>query len=192
MDPGPEQVAEQLPDLEEADDPHRLARLYLARHILPTGLALRYWGGEWFRWNETHYRKVEIAELTAGLVGSIKAEFDRLALVEMQEQQQAGGKKRAAPKARKVTRALVGNAVQALTSLGILPAAISPPVWIESPAWLKDDPFDPPRPAPEIVSCRNGLLYLPGQELYPHTLRFWAHGRLIMTIKKRQPIRESG
>jgi putative DNA primase/helicase len=63
---------------EAADDPHRLARLHLAKYQREGGPMLRCYRGEWLGWSNGAYRAIGEPELQAGLTGTIKAEFDRL------------------------------------------------------------------------------------------------------------------
>jgi Arc/MetJ-type ribon-helix-helix transcriptional regulator len=60
------------------DDPHRLARLHLARYQRESGPMLRYYRGEGFGWSDGAFRTIVEPELQAGLAGTIKNEFDRL------------------------------------------------------------------------------------------------------------------
>jgi putative DNA primase/helicase len=155
--------------LERDDDPHRLARLFLQDHRVPQGLTLRFWREEWHRWDGRAYRKVEEKELRAELVARIKAEFDAIAAArleawEAQQDQAPGegeGKAPAPPRAQPVTTKLVGNVVQALASLAVLPSRVSPPAWIDPPSEVEARRFSPPFPACEILACRNTLLHLP-------------------------------
>src|SRR6266498_890555 len=67
---------------EAADDPHRLARLYLGERCTHAdGLTLRFWRGEWYRWDGSAYRTLPEKELRAELTVSTKAEMDRSNLI---------------------------------------------------------------------------------------------------------------
>jgi hypothetical protein len=63
---------------EAADDPHRLARLHLAKYQREGGPMLRSYRGEWLGWSGGACRAIGESELQAGLTGTIKGEFDRL------------------------------------------------------------------------------------------------------------------
>jgi hypothetical protein len=82
------------PPIEAADDPHRLARLFLREHG-----RLRYQDGKWFA-----DREIPDDEIETRLTRTIKRAFDRLALG-----------KQAMP--RKVTSACVADAKNALKSM---------------------------------------------------------------------------
>ena len=63
---------------EAADDPHRLARIHLAKFISGDLSTLRCYRGEWLGWSSGAYRPIGESELQAGLTGTIKSEFDRV------------------------------------------------------------------------------------------------------------------
>jgi putative DNA primase/helicase len=137
-----------LAPLEAADDPHRLARLFIRKRCQhPDGLVLRSWRDEWHRWDGSAYRVVPEKELRAELTQSGKAEMDRINLIA-----QKLAKDRPPPVARKVTSRLIADVAHALVSLTVLPSRV------EAPAWMAGDgPF----PASEILACRNALVHLP-------------------------------
>ena len=63
---------------ESADDPHRLARLHLAKFRNGDLATLLCYRGEWLGWSSGAYRPISEAELLAGLTGTVKDEFNRL------------------------------------------------------------------------------------------------------------------
>jgi putative DNA primase/helicase len=136
--------------IEAADDPHRLARLYLdtiCRH--DDGVTLRFWREEWHRWDGSAYRIVPDRELRAELTAATKAEMNR---VNVFQQQEAVAEDEKPPVVRKVTGRLIADVAHALASLTVLPSRV------DAPAWLKDPcPF----PAGEMLACSNGLVHLP-------------------------------
>ena len=151
--------AKELPD-----DPHRLARLFLdSKCQHPDGLTLRYWCGEWYRWNGILWKKLADVELEASLMQFVKAEFDRLCI-----QARASGQSHYM--AQKVTSHVINNVSRALRSELILSADINPPAWLDdSQKW----------PADEVLVAKNGLVHLPSfctgtDYLLPHTPRFFA------------------
>src|SRR5262249_10498550 len=108
--------------MEANDDPNRLAELFLEqRYTNPDGVCLRFWRGDWHRWDGSRYRILHDDELRGELWRAIENEFNRLAREERAERaarMAAGGKPRGAePKARKVTNNLVNNVRSALASL---------------------------------------------------------------------------
>src|SRR5581483_452954 len=126
--------------LERDDGPHRLARLCMEEHRAPEGLlTLRFWSGEWHRWDGRAYRPLLNKELRAGFVARVKAELDRAA----EANRAAWSGEKAPPQARPVTTSLAGNVMQAAASMAVLPEAAGRPAWIgEGPA---------PFPAGEVL-----------------------------------------
>lgn len=137
---------------EGADDPHRLARLHLAKYQhggLPT---LRFYRGEWLEWSDGAYRPITESELRSGLARTAKDEFDRLngLAVDIWNRNggnDSGGKPIDKPVARKVTRNLVSDTMQALQSLSILAGKIESPSWIDGPG-----PFEPRETVPTLTA----------------------------------------
>lgn len=117
-------------DAEEAeDDPHRLARVFLADH-LPWG-RLAYWKGEWWGW-KTYWRQIHDADLRADLTKSTKAEFDRLNVeAQMAAAARIGDDDGDPPRAKKVTQRLVGDVLQALRSIVNLSSEIDQQTWLD-------------------------------------------------------------
>jgi putative DNA primase/helicase len=139
------------PAHEAADDPHRLARLFLQRHRHPRGLStLRRWRQEWHEWKAGAYRPVKDEAIRQDLTVAIKGEFDRLNRAAVRRWEQ-GGKKGRRPVARKVTTGLLGNVTQALGSLTGLADDV------DAPSWLDDTTGG----ASEWVACPNTLLHVP-------------------------------
>ncbi len=152
---------------EDADDPHRLARLFLRERCTHVdGVTERFWREEWHRWEGSAYRILPDKELRAELTASAKAEMDRVNLVA----QKRADPDKAPPTVRKVTGRLVSDVAHALASLTVLPSRTEPPTWIGA-----EGPF----PAAEILACRNGLVHLPslvaGKDHFtPPTPRFFS------------------
>jgi P4 family phage/plasmid primase-like protien len=119
--------------IEEADDPHRLARLFIREHCQHAdGLALRYWREQWHRWDGSAYRELPDAELRAEVTAAVKAEMDRLNLI-AQQLAAANGEK--PPPVRKIKTALITNVELALASLTVWPGAVEPPAWWDGKSW---------------------------------------------------------
>src|SRR5262249_33859732 len=95
---------------EAADDPHRLARLFILESCQHTdGLTVRFWREEWHRWDGSVYRILPEKELRAELTASAKAEMDRINLIA----QKLAEKDKPAPQVRKVTGRLVSDVAHA-------------------------------------------------------------------------------
>jgi putative DNA primase/helicase len=164
------------PSVNEAgDDPHRLARLSLDDHTEAGVVLQRYWREEHYRWDQQAYRLLPGSELRAELCQRIKQEFDRLNVLAIKAWEKRGcvdgnGKKCPMPTARKVTSQIIGNVVQALAGMTMLPSTVEPPCWLAG-----DDGL----PAGELLACSNGLLHLPSvasgkPTLLPPTPQFFS------------------
>jgi putative DNA primase/helicase len=143
--------------LEEDDDPHRLARLYLeSLGGSPHLPLLRYWRDEWLRWDGSAYHRVEATELRAQLNLSIKSEFDRIhrqMVAERMAALAAGEQPRGrVPAVAQVCQSLVANVLEALKSLTLVKGTVGMPAWLEG----GEHP-----PASEMLAFRNGLVHLP-------------------------------
>jgi putative DNA primase/helicase len=143
---------------EAADDPSRLARLFIdggCRH--PDGLMLRYWQGNCLGWDGGAYRAIPDDDVRARIHPIIKGEFDRLNVEEIVqwERDRDGDQrvKKGPPKALKVTRNLVADTVLALAGYTRLAPRTPQPSWLDGP-----DPF----PADDVLPARNALIHLPG------------------------------
>ena len=120
VDPAPAEKG--LTPNEAADDPHRLARLYIGERCQHAdGLKLRYYRDEWNRWDGSAYRTLPEKELRAELTASTKAEMDRLNLIA----QKLAEADKPAPTVRKMTGRLIADVSHALASMTVLPSRIS-------------------------------------------------------------------
>ncbi len=75
------------------------------------------------------------------------------------------------------TRHKITDVIDALRAVVVLDG--------EPPMWTDGSPSDPP--ADEMVSMRNGLLYVPTRTLLPHTPRFFTHHALPFDFDPRAP-----
>lgn len=166
---------------EAADDPHRLARLFIGERCQHAdGLTLRFWREEWQRWDGSAYRIVPEKELRAEMTASAKAEMDRINVIAQKLKEGEGPP----PTVRKVTGRLVADVGHALTSLTVLPSHI------EAPAWLGTVPVA--FPAAEYLACSNGLIHLPSlvtglDHFVPPTPRFFSPNCLDFAFDSRAP-----
>jgi putative DNA primase/helicase len=162
---------------EAANDPHRLARLFLAAQCShPDGLTLRSWRGEWVEWQGS-YRPVPAGDLRARLAAVVKAEFDRLNVSETAIWERAGDDKlKPRPTAYKVTRSLIADTLQALASITLVPSATDQPVWLDGESRF---------PTAEVLVAPNAIIHLPTwverrpeAAIMPPTPRFFAPSML--------------
>jgi putative DNA primase/helicase len=133
--------------IEAEDDPHRLARVFLAGYQHVDGPALRYHQGEFLRWDGA-YRPVLDSAVSAEVTARVKEEFDRLNVAAVGAHVGKGP----TPTARQVSKALVGNVVQAMAGYTLLPGPLAAPCWLDGAG---------PFPAGEVLPTRNALVHLP-------------------------------
>ena len=143
------------------NNPHRLAMGYLAT-LPPCDLppapnagecwrpALRFWRGEFHGYCAGAYRAVPDDDIRGEVTEYVRAEFVRLNAEEMAAWRNADGKNKGQPpQVRPVTSRLVGDVLQALRGLCLLPAAVDAPSWIDGATG--------PDPA-ELLPFTNGIL----------------------------------
>jgi putative DNA primase/helicase len=125
-------------------EPMACARLFVELHCQHDhARTMRCWGGNWWTWRTTHW--VEVPERT---VRSLLYHFTENALY-------LNGKDVPVPWAP--TRRKVGDLLEALAAIVILPQDF------EQPCWLDD------RATGQIVAVKNGLLDIDTRQLYAHT-----------------------
>jgi putative DNA primase/helicase len=124
--------------------PMAVARLFVeqrcTRQDVPT---IRCWGGVWWTWHGAHWSEVD--ERT---VRSLLYHFTEKAVYRDSE----GNLAPWAP-----TRHKVGNLLEALAAITLLPQDFVQPCWLDG------------RRSGQIVAVQNGLLDIDSRELYPHT-----------------------
>lgn len=152
---------------EADDDPHRLARLFVARQCTFGAVqTLRFWRDEWLRWDGSAYIAIPTAEVKAELCRIVKQEFDRLNLEKPPKEDGT------LPTATKVTTGLLTNAMGVLSSLTLLPCTTAQPSWLDHA-----DPF----PADEVLATKSALIHLPSlvagsPSTLPPTPQFFSAG----------------
>jgi len=152
---------------EAADDPSRLARIYVDKKGKLNGeMILYYWRQAWMRWDGSVYREVSKDEIHADLHLEVKAELDRA-----NEELLRNWKGDAAPPtAIKVSRRLIGDVIDAVKATTHLSPSI------ESPAWIEGDSAE----SRNYLTFANGLLDLDAcgeqapKELLPHSPRWFS------------------
>lgn len=153
---------------EAPDDPHRLARIYLAETAThPDGVPLlRYCREEFHRYTGTHWKPVPDADLRAELAHFTKGQFNKD--IELILQMWDG--KGATPVAPMVTKVLISNVIQALAGEVLLPHDTMVGVWISDNGTKKQN----------YLALTNGLLdidaYLNKDDdiLRPHSPRWFS------------------
>jgi P4 family phage/plasmid primase-like protien len=154
-----------LPSTSEAfDDPHRLARSFLAKGTW------RYWKQEHWHYVGTHYVAVPEEEVNGRLTRHVKDEFDRAyervlrrKEAEYQEAvaaaQKCGGKQPEfkTPPMAQVKQGRIGDVLQAFKSMAAVPGTVPQPSML------------PDGTERNLIALTNGLLNLDTGELLPHT-----------------------
>ena len=141
---------------EADDDPHRLGRKFLDQYgRTETGEpTIAFYRGEVCRWNPSlnAFETVTDAEIRGEITKSAKAQLDESAAIRLRLHL-ASGSDGKPPTGKKVTRSLVGNVLNVVESMTVLPSKHNAPFWL-----LESEPlFD----ADEMLVARNGLVHLP-------------------------------
>ena len=140
-----------------ADDPHRLARVFVRRdHHHPERPTLVSRGVEFLAWDGRLWADVTL-EINKPVIGTVRAEFERrnrldVAAFEALPADERKGK--SAPTVRKTSTRLLGDV---RLVLGALPE-IALPRNTEGPRWLGGDG---PWPASEVLAFPGRLVHLP-------------------------------
>jgi P4 family phage/plasmid primase-like protien len=154
-----------LPSTSEAfDDPHRLARGFLAQRVW------RYWKQEHWRYVGTHYVAVPEEEVKGQLTRHVKEQFDRayaslLRRAEAKHRDDVAAVQKCglepppfkAPPMAKVGRGLIGDVLQAFQSMAAVPGTVPQPSML------------PDGTERNLIALTNGLLDLDTGELREHT-----------------------
>jgi putative DNA primase/helicase len=130
-------------------DPMAVARLFVELHCQREHLlTIRCWNGSWWTWRTTHWS--EVHERT---VRSLLYHFTENALY-------LDAKDVPVPWAP--TRRKVGDLLEALAAISILPQDFAQPCWLDG------------RASGQIVAVANGLLDIDSRLLYPHTPQYFS------------------
>jgi putative DNA primase/helicase len=119
-----------------------------------------YWREDFHYWHKggAHVLKKD-KEVRGYVTASSKKEFDRLASIEHacwhKGDRYPNGQLIPEPVARKVTRAVTGDLLQALASVTQLPDDVT------QPSWLPGCQYADTYPANDMLVCRNGMVHVP-------------------------------
>lgn len=135
------------------DDPHRLAAGFLATVSRPgESRRLRFWKGDFVEWRDGADHVVFDDDLRGRVTTWVRAEFGRQNAAEVAAWRAANAiGKGKPPETRKVSTRLVGDVLQALKGLCLLPEDSGPPAWLDGASG--------PDPS-AVLPVRNGLLDL--------------------------------
>jgi putative DNA primase/helicase len=134
----------------------------VARRLLPDWqdpggcLLYRRWRGSWMRWTSTCWREVDEHQVRAYFYerlehATYRTAPDKDARTEIRDW---------AP-----TKQKIGNLLDALGAITLLPTEVDAPSWIA--------PDDPRQDSGPMVACRNGLLRIRDRALLPHDPAFF-------------------
>ena len=164
--------ADDMPEGNESvDDPHRLARVFLEKYARKDGLTLRFYRGEFWSWSDGSYsHRVKSSDLQQDITHDIKTEFDK-AHAEDVANWTGKGKP---PEVKHVTRSVVSNAMQAISSIAgkQIPISSNMPLWIGESCPFPD--------LENVIATRSHLIYLPwflqemDEAVVPATPRFFS------------------
>ncbi|RFU83287.1 NTP-binding protein [Streptomyces triticagri] len=134
----------------------------VARRLIPDWqnddgyLVCRRWRGSWMRWNGTSWREFDENQMRASMYTRLEHAL-----------YQGGTDRDGNPEIRDwaPTKQKIGNLLDALAAITLLPTDTDAPAWIDD---QRDRDDDGP-----IVACANGLLRIRDRELLPHGPQFF-------------------
>ncbi|MFF5102017.1 phage/plasmid primase, P4 family [Streptomyces sp. NPDC000134] len=144
-----------MTELEELPPPSN--PLAVARRLLPDWqtedgrLVCRHWRGAWMRWTGTCWRELDEAQIRAAMYTRLEHAIYMTLGKDNKPQVHDW-----AP-----TKQKIGNLLDALGAITLLPTDTDPPTWI-------DDQGDTGQDHGPIVACENGLLRIRDRALLPH------------------------
>lgn len=129
-------------------------------------LVRRYWRGTWMRWEGSYWREMEEQAVRA----SLYKRLEHAAFI-------AGEDKHGNPVIRPwaPTKRKIGDLLEAIASITLLPKDIDPPAWIGKArdGLSRDSGNSYAHGNSPIVACENGLLRVSDRELLPLTPEFF-------------------
>jgi P4 family phage/plasmid primase-like protien len=151
-------------------DPHYLAEAIIEQSFRDSQgrLTLRYWRGDWSRWDGSCYIPLSEQQLRAQVTSGCKDELVRSGATEIRGN------------SFRVSRALVSNVIQAITSLVLVDENF------EQPIWLGDDEAMPTN----LLSMGNGIIDLEAvlgnerAEIQPHTPEYFSQVSLPYPFRR--------
>ena len=134
---------------EAAMDPHKLGRHYVQKRATAPDrhATLRFYRGEWWRWQGGRYRQVDREQLMAEVTSVVKQHVDDVPLLDRYGD------------ANRVTRALIGNVLNALRGQLLVNQEVELPVMLDG------------APTGEYLAFANGLLNVAEADSMTTTLR---------------------
>ena len=129
------------------------AREYLrSKHEDARVRTLHHQNGTFYTWARTHYLEMTAEEVRARLYTFL-------------ENAEQPTKEEGVTAPFNPNKGKVANVAEALAAAAQLPSTTKPPAWLDNEAHPD---------AKDLVSCTNGLLYLPTRQLLPHSPSFFS------------------
>jgi putative DNA primase/helicase len=128
-------------------EPMAVARVFIESCLVDEALTLLYWRGGWWKWKTSHWVEVEDKAVSAVLY-----QFTEHAVYVTPKMSLENWSP---------TRQKIGNLLDALSSICILPNDLDQPGWLDG------------RDSDVIVSCANGLLEVNQGRLLAHDPRYF-------------------
>lgn len=157
------------------DNPHRLAAAVL--RSLPAG-TLRFWRDQFCEWSAGAFAVVPDSGVRAVVTRVCREQFVLAFEREHADWEALGCPDGEQPAVRKVSVRLVGDVLNVLRSLVIVPGEVEPQAWLDGATG--PDPRD-------VIATRNGLLHVPTGELLPHTPAFFTFNALDFDYRTDAP-----
>jgi putative DNA primase/helicase len=139
------------------DAPLDVAReLYAHHRVGGDGLRMLVaWRGEFMRWHTTHWSEVDPAWLRS-------ESYDTLGGVDYEAKIKVKGEVVTERRPWRPDKRKIANVTEAMAAIGYIPADVDPPAWINLHGAAET-------PAPQVISCTNGLLDLSTRTMHDHT-----------------------
>ncbi|MFJ2828584.1 phage/plasmid primase, P4 family [Streptomyces sp. NPDC087263] len=150
------------PETDTEELPPPTNPLAVARRLLPDWqtedgrLLYRRWRASWMRWNGSCWREMDDAQIRAGMYTRLEHSI------------YIGLNKKGEPEPHQwaPTKQKIGNLLDALGAITLLPTDTDAPAWIDGQGATGQDEGP-------IVACENGLLRIQGRALLPHGPEFF-------------------
>lgn len=140
---------------EAVDNSRRLARCFLNSIKEPGSVLwpIKYWSGEWWRWDGRKYVSLNVKEMRADVVQAIWNEFDKAAIEDLAAyEKKKDGKDKGPPEVLDAKTSIISNTMIALESFSMLRGSDAKPgVWLSKKNKSEVRPY---------VAMENGIVNL--------------------------------
>ena len=143
-------MLDESPVPERDDDPHRLARLFVAGFRTAAGeCTLARWQSQFYRWAAGSYARLPDETVRADLTTFVREQFER------DYDATEGNDKRPAA-VRPVRQALVSDVIGALHGMVAVPFGVNPPGWLDGTATASADTINTPTGIVNLAALVDG------------------------------------